>query len=131
MEKYTRGMTMAPVNKDKRKYERLELRGLIADIADGNRVFDGYIEDVSSGGFKITQLPQKFDVQPKQYITVISGYKKNFKIIIQPCWHKKTHSGYYQEVGFKIVQPPWAWTEFVQDMLPEEELEDVWGSNNN
>ncbi len=113
---------------NKRRYERLEIRGLMADIADGNRVFDGSIEDFSTGGFKITQLPQKFAVQSKQYVTVVSGHKNNFKIVIQPCWYKKTHSGYYQEVGFRIVQPPWSWIEFVQEMSPEV-VEDVWGGS--
>jgi len=113
--------------KNKRQGERVELRGLQADIADGSRVFDGYIEDVSFGGFKITQLPKGFKVEARQYTTVVSGYRKNFKIIIQPRWNKKTNQGHSQEVGFMIVHPPWAWTEFIQDMLPEKEPDDIWG----
>ncbi len=109
---------MATYARDKRQYERLELRGLIANTADGNRVFNGYIEDLSSGGFKISQLPNNFEVKEKQYITFISGYEKQFLVTIQPCWHKKCDSGNYQEVGFKIVMPPKTWTHFIHDMLP-------------
>jgi hypothetical protein len=113
--------------KNRRNVERVELRGMIADIADGTRVFDGYIEDISFGGFKVTHLPQKFELQSRRYVAVLSGYQKNFKVMIQPCWYKKSTSGLFQEVGFKIIQPPWAWMEFVQDLLPEVEPEDVWG----
>jgi len=114
--------------KNKREFERAEISGLIADIADDKFVFDGLIEDVSVTGFKITQLPKQLELKLKKYVTVISGYKRNFKIVIKPCWAKKTHNGYYQEVGFKIINPPWAWTEFIQTMLPEKESVDVWGS---
>ncbi len=114
---------------NKRKHERVELRGLIVDIADGHRVFDGMIEDISAGGFKITQVPSKFDLIPRNYVAVISGYRKNFKVIIQPCWTKKADNEYYMEIGFKIIQPPWAWVEFIQDMLPEDEQTDVWGAH--
>ncbi len=115
--------------KNKRKFERVELRGLIADIADGSFVFDGLIEDVSTTGFKISQLPKQFELKLKNYVTVISGYKKNFKIVIQPRWTRRTNNGYYQEVGFQIINPPWAWTEFIQEMLPEIDTEDVWGNH--
>lgn len=111
--------------KNKRLDERVELRGLQAAISDGNRVFDGYVEDVSFSGFKITQLPKEFKVEARQYVTVVSGYRKNFKIVIQPRWNKKTNKGLSQEVGFMIANPPWVWTEFIQDILPEEEPEDI------
>lgn len=96
---------------------RLKFRGLTADTADGNRIFNGYIENISSGGLKIKLLSSQFKALPKQYLTVISGYNKKFVIIIKPCWHKKKSSDYHHEIGLKIIQPPKSWTYFIQDML--------------
>ncbi len=114
---------------DRRKSERLEIRGLIADISDKTGFYSGHIEDVSLDGVKITLLLKKFEVEPRQYITVVSGYNKNFKIKVQPCWHNQVSNGYYQEVGFRIIEPSWAWASFIQGMLPDE-VEDNSDSQN-
>ena len=45
----------------KRKHTRFKVDGLVCDIADGNSILGGIIEDVSSGGFKMSNLPRNLD----------------------------------------------------------------------
>lgn len=111
---------------EKRRDERVGMRSLTASIADGRDIFEGVIEDVSTGGFRIAQLPRNFNPDTRQYVTVISGRRKNFKFLIQPCWKRYTQGGHYQEVGFEIAFPPWSWTEFVRQNMPDHEPDDVW-----
>ncbi len=101
---------------DKRKNDRLDMMGFISKIAFGNLVLNSNIADISEEGIKVTEMPLKFKVNPQKYITVVGGHRKNFKLVIQPRWFKKVKKGNYQEVGFKILQSPPAWTEFIEHM---------------
>jgi hypothetical protein len=97
----------------KRRHSRVEVHGFVGDIADGNFVLGGIVEDVSSGGFKLSSLPGNFSAADRNYTTVISGKGKHYKVIVIPCWTKKASNSRSVEAGFKIVQAPWEWTEFV------------------
>ena len=97
----------------KRRHPRVDVQGLAGDIADGNFVFEGIVEDVSLGGLKMSNLPINFSALNRSYTTVISGKDKHYKCIVIPCWTKKAKNNRLVEVGFKIIQAPWEWTEFV------------------
>ena len=112
---------------EKRKAQRVDSKSITVSIADGNKVFEGVIGDISTGGIKISLLSKKFNPTFQKYVSVVCGNNKNFKILLQPCWKRSVQGGQYLEVGFEIEYPPWSWTEFVQRQLPETELEDVWG----
>ncbi len=112
---------------DKRNFERVDIHGFIADIADGSFVFDGTLEDISIDGFRINNVPQKLQLKAKKYNVVVSGHQENFKIVVVPRWVKKNRDNGYQEVGFKILNPSWNWIGFVKEIIPEEETEDLWG----
>lgn len=97
----------------KRRHARVDVHGYIGDIADGNFVLGGIVEDVSSGGFKLSNLPGTFSAADHSYTTVISGNGKHYRVIVIPCWTKKAGNDRSVEVGFKIVEASWEWAEFV------------------
>jgi hypothetical protein len=97
----------------KRRHSRFDVNGFVADIADGNIVLGGIVEDVSFNGFKMSNLPKNFSAARRSYTTVISGNNKHYRCIVVPCWTQKADKSRFVEVGFKIVQAPWEWTEFV------------------
>ena len=114
---------------EKRRHERVELHGYIADIADGNFIYGGIIEDVSLGGVKLNSLPTKFSIEGKTYCIVVSGGTAgtHFKLTVRPRWKKVAQSGLSMDVGFRVVDAPWEWADLVNKMMPKkEEEEDVW-----
>lgn len=52
----------------KRKYRRAGIPGFVADFADGNRIIGGIVENVSTGGFEIVNLPKAFIAEKHIYI---------------------------------------------------------------
>ena len=115
---------------EKRIHERAELHGHIADIGDGNFIYGGIIEDISISGLKLNGLPTKFAIEGRIYRIVISGGVSNehIKLKVRPRWKRTAASGLTMDVGFRIIDAPWEWTELVQSILPgqEPEEEDVW-----
>ncbi len=112
---------------DKRRYERVELKGYIADIADGRFIFGGIVEDVSLDGLRLNDLPVRFGVDGKQYRIVVSGGPagNHFKLTVFPCW--KHDNGASIDVGFKVVEHNGVWKTFVKQLLPDiSSEEDVW-----
>lgn len=104
-----------PTLQEQRVNKRLKSRGLTIDIDNGGFVVDGYIEDVSFNGMKVTQLPKRFLVQKNNFITVISGNNFSFKVEISPCWIHREFPGAYQVVGFKIINPTQSWKDFINN----------------
>ena len=113
---------------EKREHERMELHGHIADVADGNFVYGGIVEDVSRFGVKLNSLPTKFAVEGKLYCIVISRGSTgvSYKLTVRPRWKRETKSGLFMDIGFKVVDAPWEWTEFVKKIIPVQEEEDIW-----
>jgi len=109
---------------EQRSNTRLKYQGLTIDIDNGNYVVDGYIENISLNGLKVIQFSNRFIVLKSRSITVTTQYNQNFKFKISPCWTNRTFPGNYQEVGFKIIDPPDSWKSFVQTMFPEHVTEE-------
>jgi hypothetical protein len=99
-----------------RRYQRGKVAGYSCDITDGQRFFGGVVEDISSNGFKMSHLSDSFLADEHSYLGVISGNGKHFKILAKPCWRRQTPSGL--EIGFKIVDVSWEWTEFILEKVP-------------
>jgi len=109
----------------KRRHSRVDVNGFVGDIADGNLVLGGIVEDVSFSGFKMSSLPKNFSAVHRSYTTVISGNDKHYRCIVIPCWTKKAENKRSVEVGFKIIQASWEWTEFVLNAAsPHADAED-------
>jgi hypothetical protein len=101
-----------------RKYRRAGIKGFVGDIADGNLVIGGIIEDISIGGFKITHIPDWFSADKLFYTAILSGGGKHYRLLAKPCWKKKG------EMGFKILDAPWGWVELTMNEIPEFDYED-------
>ena len=117
-------------NQEKRRHERMELHGHIADIADGNFIYGGIIEDISLGGLKLNSLPAKFAIEGRIYCIVVSGEasETHFKINVRPRWKRMVKSGLSMDVGFMVVEAPLEWTHLVKKMMPKKTKDeaDVW-----
>lgn len=90
-------------------------QGLTGDIADGNFFLGGRVRNISSNGFRISDLPSHFTAGPRNYTTVISAERRHFRLVATPCWIESTDDNRYMDAGFKIIEAPWEWTEFVLD----------------
>ena len=101
-----------------RKYKRDFVNGYVCEIADGNQVMSGVVDNVSSAGLKISSLPTGFSVARKHHVAVVSGDNRYFKVLLRPCWSKKEEGVNFMDVGFKILDAPWEWMEFISIKNP-------------
>jgi hypothetical protein len=115
---------------EKRRQIRARLRGYIADIADGNFIYGGIIEDVSYDGLRLNDLPLRFAVEGRKYCIVVSGGSNDdhYKLSVTPRWRRK--NGASMDVGFKVSDAPREWKLLLSKVIPKEtveiEEEDVW-----
>jgi hypothetical protein len=89
---------------------------MTATLSDGTFVFEGSVENVSRTGFKMTDIPAKFDAESPQCTAVITHEKQNYKMAIRPTW--STEAGIYKVVGFEIVSPPAEWIAVLDELDP-------------
>lgn len=94
-----------------RRYRRTRVSGFLCDIADGHRLLGGIVEDISPNGFRMSQVSDAFVSGEHSYRTVVSGNGRHYRILAKPCWKRKVGSGF--EIGFKILDVSWEWTELV------------------
>ncbi len=111
----------------KRKHNRFQVSGYVTHICDNRGAFDGIIKEISDDGLSLTQVPIQFNSNVMTCIAVISGEQVTLKIKLRPVWSEHADNELYQDVGFKIINSPWGWTEFVNKNSPEERMGDVWG----
>lgn len=90
---------------------------MTATMSDGFFVFEGSVENVSRTGFKMTDIPAKFDAESSECTAVISSKTKNYKFSIRPTW--STEEGIYKVVGFEIISPPAEWLELLDELDPD------------
>lgn len=110
-----------------RRSRRERVSGFTCDIADGYRLLNGRVENISANGFKMTQLSEAFLGDEHCYRTVVAGGGKHFKILAKPCWKRSSPEGL--EVGFKIIDVSWEWTELL--LTTElERLDEDWAAGN-
>lgn len=98
-----------------RRYRRGDVAGFSCDIADGNRLVAGVVDNISTNGFKIHYTGNTFSANEHCYQAVVSGNGRHYKIFAKPCWQQQTDSG--QEIGFKIIDVSWEWTEMVLESV--------------
>ena len=89
---------------------------MTATMSDGNFVFEGQVENISRTGFKMTDIPAKFDPESSECTAVITNQDKSYKFAIRPSW--STEDGIYHIVGFEILSPPAEWIELLDELDP-------------
>ena len=103
---------------EKRRQVRTNIRGYIADVADGHIVYAGTVDDVSLSGLRLNELPEKFSSVGKRYTVVISGEMTSdcFKLKVLSRWRRK--NSFTVDIGFSILESPPEWRKFVQKISP-------------
>ncbi len=103
---------------NQRRHKRLQLHGHIAEIANGNFVYGGIIENISLAGLRLNNLPQEFSNRKKTYYIVLSGtsQENHCKLTVRPCWDRPGGSALTVDVGFNIVEAPPGWKNLVNRM---------------
>ena len=110
-----------------RKHRRAGVPGFVGDLADGNLVIGGIIEDISTGGFRITNIPESFAAEKFTYTAILSGGGKHYRLLVKPCWKKKGTIPGSAEMGFKILDAPWEWLNLIMKEIPEFDYEEEFG----
>jgi hypothetical protein len=110
-----------------RKQRRVGVLGFIGDLADDNLLVGGEIEDISMGGFKLTNIPESFGADKLYYTVILTGGGRHYRLLAKPCWRKKGLGQSRVELGFKIIDAPWEWVELALSMIPEFYYEDHFG----
>jgi hypothetical protein len=90
---------------------------MAATMSDGKFVFEGMVENISRTGFKMTDIPAKFNTESEECTAVISSKSKNYKFSVRPTW--STEAGIYKVVGFEILSAPAEWIELLDELDPE------------
>ena len=90
--------------------------GLMSNISDGKSTYVGIVEDISTGGLRVSKVPASFDDTVDRCYSVVNGPRHDFTIALQPRWVCITNNGMYKMIGFQIETPPANWTEFVDEL---------------
>lgn len=96
---------------------------MMATISSDNFFFEGMVQDVSRNGFKMADIPTKFDPKSAECVAVISNKGKSYKLNVRPTW--SSEAGIQQVVGFQIISPPSEWIYLMDELDPQEK--DIWG----
>lgn len=114
----------------KRKHRRVAMRGFVGDLADGNSIVCGDVENISKTGFKFSNAPATFTAEKFTYTIVLSRHGEHFRVLAKPCWKRRGEKN-HTEVGFKILDAPWEWVELTTREIPEFDYNDLSGFTNN
>ena len=108
----------------KRKHRRIDIPGFVGDLADGNSIVGGLIENISAGGFKMINVPESFTAEKHTYKAILSGGDKHYKVLAKPCWRKQGKDKNNVEIGFKILDAPWEWVALTLDEIADFDTDD-------
>lgn len=109
---------------EKRYHPRLPLQYFSVDAIDGAGFFQGEVENVSRVGICIKDLPKRLNNKAQEIIIVVAGNGQNFRLKARPRW--STLDSTANSVGAEIINPPWAWTDFIVSLEPKPD--DVWAT---
>ena len=104
---------------NKRSIERHMTMGLMSTVFDGKAAYLGIVEDISTKGICVSQVPAVFDDTADKCFTVVKGSIRDFKVFLHPCWARATNRGMYKIIGFRIEEPSESWEKFVENITTE------------
>lgn len=94
-----------------RKYPRVTVQSLMADISDGKGFYIGMIENISRFGLQVSDLSKQLDSNAEILTAIINGQGENFKMFLKPRW--EVVDGKRKRVGLEIESCSWGWTDYV------------------
>lgn len=98
---------------NRRASKRHATPGLISSMWNGKSACIGMIEDVSTTGLRVSQIPACFNEQTEKCFMIVHGHLQDFKLMLQAVWKSKTKKERYQMTGFKVVNPTRSWKGFL------------------
>ena len=104
---------------ENRKYQRIDMDSLNADISDGKGMYTGKVENISRSGISVTDLPLDMDSKSDIITAIISGEGEHFKMFLKPRWD--IVEGENKSIGLEIESCSWGWSEFVVQFEPKED----------
>ncbi|MDD3814572.1 MAG: hypothetical protein PHZ02_07990 [Desulfocapsaceae bacterium] len=98
---------------NRRTSKRHATPGLISSIWNGESACIGTIEDVSTTGLRVSQIPSHFNEQSRKCFMIVHGPLQDFKLMLQSTWKSETKKEKAQMIGFKVVHPTLNWKNFL------------------
>lgn len=109
---------------NKRRYQRIEVQNLVANISDGVNSFSGTVSDVSRDGMLLTDIPHGLNRELENLSILVTAKGKNFRMLVVPKWVGGSESD--KRMGLEILDVPLDWTVFVMNCEPTDE--DMWAA---
>jgi len=108
---------------NKRRYFRMDVQGMKADISDDIGFCSARVKDVSRFGICLSKMTRKPSVKGDYFLLIISDQNEHhYKMHVQGRW--ETGQGSDTIFGAEIKNAPWGWTEFISTLEPVKE--DAW-----
>jgi hypothetical protein len=109
-----RGMT-----EERRKSKRYQTPEFKSNLSDGNSAFFVALDDVSTTGVGVSQVPEGFDESVHTCFAVINAPLGDFTLVLHPRWVASSGEGKCKRIGFQIDNPPAEWVDFVESFKDE------------
>jgi hypothetical protein len=110
-----------------RRYQRIEVPNLVAEISDGVNFFSGTVINISLVGIQIDDLSTRLNDQANLLSTSVSVNSRDFEIIVIPKW--VSENNFRKKIGFQIFKANRAWTDLIRRHEPKGD--DVWAATTN
>lgn len=114
---------------EKRISQRVDVKGITADISDGMRVFQ-YCEvvNVSNGGLMVEGINKKaLSKNTSSFDIVVTIDDRPIRLKCVPRWFRTSANSSAATVGFKITKDVNLWGSRIGYLLPKNEA-DIWGN---
>ena len=108
------------IGRTTRRHRRAGFAGYVGDLSDGQAIYGCHLADLSLGGFRVVDLPETFVACRHTYVAILSGGGAHYRVIAKPCWKRRGRVAGRIDIGFKILDAPWKWVEFVMNKIPAE-----------
>jgi len=105
------------LGRQKRRYPRAMIEGFVGNLADGMRVVEGRVGNISTGGFEFINIPESFTAEKHSYTVKLASDGKYYKLLVKPCW-RKAKSENVVDIGFKILDAPLEWLAYTINNIP-------------
>jgi len=112
------------VKMNKRRHQRIEVQNVFAHLSNGVESFSGTVNDVSSAGILLADIPRELHDWGKKLSIIVSAKGKDYKMLVVPKWISKNYSE--KRMGLLILDAPLDWTLFVMNCEPADE--DIWAA---
>ena len=109
---------------NKRRYERIEVQNVVANLSDGVDSFSGTINDVSRAGMLLADIPKELHNWGEKLSIIVSAKGKDYNMLVVPKWISKNYSE--KRMGLVILDAPLDWTLFVMNCEPKGE--NIWAA---